>query len=203
MTKLVYGVPQGLVLGPILFLLYTADLLRLVPAHCLDPHLYADDTQIYGFCWPGDSSQLQSRVSDCIGDVGEWMWSNRLQHNADKTEVIWCTSHRHQYRSPETPFVVGNDVITPISSVRDLGIYIDSDLSMLTHASRTVSACFATLRQIVSIRWSLTPVIGCSSDTYATRLRLFYDGRSCSATAESTPVGSQCSCSTRLLSPEK
>jgi hypothetical protein len=88
------------------------------------------------------------------------MRSNRLQLNADKTEVIWCTSSRRQHQIPTIPFDVGADVVKPVSSVRDLGIYVDSDLSMRTHVSKTVSACFASLRQIRSIRRSVTrPVL--------------------------------------------
>ena len=87
-TCLLCGVPQGLVLGPILFVLYTVNLLQLVNKHQLCPHLYADDTQIYGSCHPSAASQLQQRVSACVDEVASWMRSNQLQLDASKTEVL-------------------------------------------------------------------------------------------------------------------
>ena len=111
--------------------------------------------QFYGFCRPTAAShQLQQQVSACIDDVALWMRSNRLQLNTTKTEVLWCASSRRQHQLSQVALRVGTDYVTPTTSVRDLGIYVDSDVSMRTHVSRTVSSCFATLRQLRSIRWS-------------------------------------------------
>jgi len=76
--------------------------------------------------------------------------------NTSKTEVLWCASDRRQHQIPQSGLQIGADVIAPSAAVRDLGIYLDADVSMTTHVSRVVSGCFAVLRQLRSIRQSVT-----------------------------------------------
>ena len=154
LARILCGVPQRSVRGPIVFLLYTADLLLLIEGHDLCPHLYADDTQVYGLCRPNvrTSSEI---ISTCIDDVARWMRSNRFQVNTAKTEFLKSTWSPYLHLLTVSPIEVGIDQVMPVSIVRNLGIYMDADVSMRSHVSKTVVAFFAILRQLWSIRRSV------------------------------------------------
>jgi len=90
--SVVCGVPLGSVLGRLLFLLYTADVALIAQRHRVAVHSYADDTQLYGRCQAPDGSTSASLLLCCVADIAEWMTSNSLQLNAEKTQFICVTT---------------------------------------------------------------------------------------------------------------
>ena len=71
-------------------------------------------------------------ITNCVDDVARRMRSNRLQLNTAKTEILWSTTSRRSHQLPQLPLRVGTDEVTPASVVRDLGIYIESDVDEVT-----------------------------------------------------------------------
>jgi hypothetical protein len=135
--------------------MYAAALQKLIENHQLTPHAYADDAQIYGSCRPSEVGNMAQKMSICIDEVSLWMKANRLQLNQSKTEVIWFSSSRRQHQIPSDPVRIGSTHVLPVSMVRDLGVYIEADVSMKKHISMTVRSCFAALRRIRTVRRSL------------------------------------------------
>ena len=150
------GVPQGSVLRPLLFSLYTSDPKRIVLKYKLGFHQYADDTLIYGHCNNEGTKELQIRVSECVDEIASWMGANFLKLNSEKTEVIWFSSCRNLENIPSYSVRVLKSNIFPSKYVRNLGISMDRDLTMSTQISKTIQMCFTSLRQIRSIKGCLT-----------------------------------------------
>jgi len=148
-----YGVQQRSVLRPILFILYTADVLQLVRDYGLMPHAYAEDIQIVGICLPSETDMLQNRVS--VWTLSSWMAANRLQLNHNKTEALWCLSQCRQHQIPSRPVRVSGTSVQPVTTAKNLGVYLDADATLCTHVTSTVRACFAILQEIRSVRHSL------------------------------------------------
>ena len=138
------GVPQGSVLGPLLFSLYIGDLERIVMKYRLGFHQNADDIQIYGHCNNEGTEELQMRVSECVDEIASWMGANCFKLNSEKSEVIRFSSRRNLKDIPSYSFRVFESNILPSKSVRNLGISMDKDFTVSTQISKTIQTCFTS-----------------------------------------------------------
>jgi len=153
-SELTQGVPQGSVLGPILFTLYMTSLGRVLRHHGIRYHCYADDTQLWLPFAPHQITDAIRSMESCLNDVQRWMFHFKLKMNCLKTEYMVIATPRmaRDHDLLRAISVCGAEIEPSSPTVRNLGITMAADLSLDAHVSSLSRVCFAQLRNISRIK---------------------------------------------------
>jgi hypothetical protein len=143
------GVPQGSVLGPLLFSLYINDLPKVL-RDC-NYHLFADDVQIYTACSPNEINAGILNINSNIIEIEDWATHNGLVLNPKKTQSIVIYKHKLNTRH-FPPISVCNENIPFVDCVNDLGVLINNCLSWDEHINMICCKTYMKLRTL----WSVT-----------------------------------------------
>ena len=141
-SKVKHGVPQGSVLGPLLFLLYINDLLKAILSNAT-PILFADDTSI--LITGQDKHKYQDDLNVTFEHISNWFRVNSLSLNISKTCYIQFSGKNTNYM--DLNIIYKNNYISQVKEIKFLGLYINNTLSWKTHIDKILpklcSACFS------------------------------------------------------------
>ena len=144
------GVPQGSILGPLLFNIYVNDL-PSVPENCTS-QCYVDDTKLLMSFQLRDQHETIEKMNKDLLSIRNWCFDNQLLLNPDKTKLVIFGSRQMTAKvSDFRLFLLGKE-LEPVKAARDLGVTLDSNLTYNEHIVSTVSSCMSRLGQINRVK---------------------------------------------------
>ena len=151
-----YGVPQGSVLGPQLFTVYTSPLAKVITE--MDSHFYADDSTLYVAFKPKSPASIATSlltIQQCTTKISSWMANNFLKLNSDKTEVLVLTPPSLSSHSITTVQIADSSI--KVSEIaKGLGVTLDSCLNLESHVKLMCKKAYHQIFLIRSIRAYIT-----------------------------------------------
>ena len=147
------GVPQGSVLGHILFTMYIKPLSAIIDSHSIKHHTFSDAKQLQTSAPPDEISELLHSIQSCMSDVKGWATANMPKLNERETELMLVTSRktRHLHSLP-TAITIGKFYIPFKQSVKNLSLTLECNPTMNVHVSNIARTCYFELRRLASIR---------------------------------------------------
>ena len=148
-----FSVPQGSILGPILFNIYVNDLQDQINVKC---YQHADDTTIYHHSKVSDLSNCQASITSAMQNMGLWSQANSLTLNGLKTQMtIFSTAQlarKHNLVSVPLEVSVNNTDIQRVECYKLLGIHLTKHLKWGEHVKNTTASCYATIAVLKKLK---------------------------------------------------